>query len=69
MVVVVVGPSLNFAPPPHLRFPNIWVSIQSRGIKRDKQNGTNGAKVAVFFFFFFRRFSQIFADFRFSWEL
>ena len=36
----------------------------SRGIKRDKLNGTNGTEFAVF-----RRFSLIFADFRFSWEL
>ena len=36
----------------------------SSGIKRDKLNGTNGPKFAVF-----RRFSLIFADFRFSWEL
>ena len=35
-----------------------------RGIKRDKLKGTNGAEFAVF-----RRFSLIFADFRFSWEL
>ena len=37
---------------------------RSRGTKRNKLNGTNGAKFAVF-----RRFSLIFADFRFSWEL
>ena len=36
----------------------------SRGIRRDKLNGTNGADFAVF-----RRFSLTFADFRFSWEL
>ena len=33
----------------------------SRGIKRDKLNGTNGAEFAVF--------SQIFADLCFSWGL
>ena len=38
--------------------------LQSRGIKRDKLNGTNRAEFAVF-----RRFSLSFADFRFSWEL
>ena len=32
--------------------------------RRTKRKGTNGAKFAVFF----RRFSLIFADFRFSWE-
>ena len=37
----------------------------SRVIKRDKLKGTTGAKFAVFFY----RFSLIFADFRFSWEL
>ena len=37
---------------------------ESRGNKRDKLNGTNGAKFAVF-----RRFSLIFADFRVPWEL
>ena len=36
----------------------------SRATKRDKLNGTNRAEFAVF-----RRFSLIFADFRFSWEL
>ena len=36
----------------------------SRGINRNKLKGTNGAKFTVF-----RRFSLIFADFRFSWEL
>ena len=36
----------------------------SRGIKRDKLHGTNGAEFAVF-----RRFLQIFADFHFSWKL
>ena len=39
-------------------------AVSSQGIKRDKLKGTNGAKFAVFF----RRFSLIFADFRFSWE-
>ena len=34
--------------------------LASRGIKRDKLNGTNGAEFAVF-----RRFSLIFADFLF----
>ena len=33
----------------------------SRGVKRDKLNGTNGAK--------FADFRCLFADFRFSWEL
>ena len=33
-------------------------------MKRDKLKGTNGAQSAVF-----RRFSLIFANFRFSWEL
>ena len=37
----------------------------SRGAKRDKLNGTKGAEFAVFF----RRFSVIFADFRFSLDL
>ena len=36
----------------------------SRGIKRDKLNGTNRAEFADF-----RRFSLIFADFHFSWEV
>ena len=36
----------------------------SRGIKRDKLQGTSGAKFAVF-----RTFSLIFVDFRFSWKL
>ena len=37
---------------------------KSRGIKRDKLNGTNRAKFAVF-----RRFSLIFADFLFFWGI
>ena len=36
----------------------------SRGIKRDKLNGTSRAEFAAF-----RRFSLIFADFRFSWGI
>ena len=40
------------------------MNSDSRGIKRDKLNGTNGAEFAVF-----RRISLTFADFRFSWEL
>ena len=36
--------------------------LRSRGIKRDKLKGINGAKSAVLFF------SQIFADFPLSWE-
>ena len=43
---------------------SILKNLNSRGIKRDKLNGTNQAEFAVF-----RRFSLIFADFRFSWEL
>ena len=38
--------------------------MKSRGIKRDKLKGRNGAKFAVS-----HRFSLIFADFRVSWEL
>ena len=43
------------------KYQNKFLEGGSRGIKRDKLNGTNGAKFAVF-----RRFSLIFADFRFS---
>ena len=39
-------------------------ALVSRGIKRDKLKATNGAEFAAS-----RRFSLIFADFRFSWEL
>ena len=38
--------------------------ISSRGTKRNKLNGANGAEFAVF-----HRFSLILADFPFSWEL
>ena len=37
---------------------------RSKGMKRDKLNGTNGAEFADF-----RRFCLICADFRFSWKL
>ena len=49
--------SVNF----HVLFSHV-LFLESRGIKRAKLKGTNGAKFAVFF-------SQIFTDFRFSWEL
>ena len=47
---------------PFLRTP--FLRLLSRGNKRDKLKGTNGAEFAVF-----RRFSLMIADFRFSWEL
>ena len=48
----------------HALCTNSLRPLVSMGIKRDKLNGTNGAKFAVF-----RRFvSPIFADFRFSWN-
>ena len=52
-------PHMDFA----LKFA-LDTSILSRGIERDKLNGTNRAEFAVF-----RRFSLNFAAFRFSWEL
>ena len=43
--------------------PSRRIQLLSRGIKRDKLQGTNGAKFALL-----RRFSLIFADYRFSQE-
>ena len=48
---------------PRLHFHRcILVTTNSRGNKRDKLKGTNGARFAAF-----RRFSLILADFHFSW--
>ena len=52
---------LSHIGPPLTRAFESLEGANLKGNKRDKLNGTNGAKVALF-----RRFSLIFADYRFS---